>query len=78
MSQAGPPVHLPGEGVLLPDGTFVPDAVLREVLDTVGRLIEALEALPPQVRVLLEAMLVVADAESRDAGDPCRSRDDGL
>lgn len=59
-----PPVYLEGEGALLPDGTFVPEANIKAAVEAINRLCEWVRSLPPDVRVQLEAMAVVREAEA--------------
>lgn len=55
MTPHPPPVYLPGHGALLPDGTHVPEAAIARAVEVIAAACALLEALPPQVRVVLEA-----------------------
>lgn len=57
-----PPVYLEGEGALLPDGTFVPEARLKAAVEVVVRMCRWIESLPPEVREQLEAMAAIRKA----------------
>jgi hypothetical protein len=54
VSAKPPPVYLEGEGAILPDGRFIPEANLRAGIQAVVRLCEWFESLPPEVRLAVE------------------------
>lgn len=64
MTGREPPVYLEGEGAILPDGRFIPEANIRAAVQVINRLCRWIEALPPDVRVQLEAMVVIREAEA--------------
>lgn len=58
-----PPVYLEGEGALLPDGRFVPEAVLKTAVETVMELCRWIEFLPAEARVALEVEAAFAELD---------------
>ncbi len=57
------PVYLEGEGAILPDGRFVPEENIRMAVEVINRACQWIESLPPDVRVQLEAMVVINGAD---------------
>ena len=64
MTRPPAPVILPDGSALLPDGTHVPAHAIRRAVDLIAAACAVVEALPPDVRVQLEAEAVVAEAEA--------------
>ncbi len=57
------PVYLEGEGAILPDGRFIPEANIKRAVEVINRACQWINALPPDVRVQLEAMVIVNGAD---------------
>ena len=62
-----PPVYLDGEGALLDDGTFVPEAAIQTAVDVITAACRYIESLPPETRAALDVEALFAGLDEEEA-----------